>query len=119
MLLLFSYLFIMLFSYPMSAVILVIILCTLLYARVLLFTHTLTRSLSDDLGFARPDIGRFVSIVQVFDETVRLARNWTLSLLILVFFPFFIPSIIFDSCISHLASILFLISIEIRCSLYM
>jgi len=39
--------------------------------------------------------------------------------LILVFFPFFIPAIIFDSCISHLASILFLISFEIMCSLYM
>ena len=67
-----------------------------LYTRVLLFTHTLTRSLSDDPGFARPDIGRFVSIVQVFDETVRFARSWTLSLLILVFSPLFIPvSILF------------------------
>ena len=55
-------------------------------------------------------------MVQVFVETVRLASNWTLSLLILVFFPFFIPAIIFDSCISHLASILFLISFEIMCS---
>ena len=40
MLLLFSCLFIMLFSYPITAVYLAIILCTLLYARVLLFTHT-------------------------------------------------------------------------------
>jgi len=50
-----------------------------LYARAVLFTHTLTRSLSDDPEFACPDIGRFVSIVQVFDETVRFARSWTLS----------------------------------------
>ena len=34
-----------------------------LYARVLLFTHTLTMSLSDDPGFVRTDIGRFISIV--------------------------------------------------------
>ena len=88
-----------------------------LHARAVLFTHTLTKSLSDDPRFARPNIGRFVSIVQVFDETVLLARNWTLSLLILIFFPFFIPTITFDSCISHLASILFLTSFEIMCSL--
>ena len=71
-------------------------------------THTLTRLLSDDPGFARPDIERFVSVVQVFDEIVRFARIWTLFLLIPVFFPFFIPIIICDSCISHLASISFL-----------
>ena len=94
MLLLFSCSFIMLFSYLMTIVYIAIILCTLLYARVLLFTHTLTRSFSDDLEFARPDIGRFVSIVQVFDETVHFARSWTLSLLILVFLHFFIPAII-------------------------
>ena len=35
-----------------------------LYARAVLFTHTLTRSLSDDPGFTRPDIGRFVSIAR-------------------------------------------------------
>ena len=51
-----------------------------LSARAVPFTHTLTRSRSDDPGFARPDIGRFVPVVQVFDETVRLARNQTLSL---------------------------------------
>ena len=41
--------------------------------------HILTRSLSDDPKFARPDIGRFVSVVQVFDETVRFARSLSLS----------------------------------------
>ena len=70
----------MLFIYLPSAVYLVIILCTLFICTSSpLYTHTLTRSLSDDPGFARPDIGRFVSIVQVFIETVRLARSWTLS----------------------------------------
>ena len=91
MLLLFSCLFIMLFSYPMFAVILLLFCAHCLYARAVLFTDTLTRSLSDDPGFARPNIGRFVAIVQVFDETVRFARSWTLSLLILVFLPLFIP----------------------------
>ena len=56
-LLLFSCLFVMLFNYHMTAVILVIILCTL-FICTSSFTHTLTRSLSDDPGFARPDIGR-------------------------------------------------------------
>ena len=42
--------------------------------------HTLTRSLSDDPEFVRPDIGRFVSIVQVFDGTVRFAKSWSFSL---------------------------------------
>ena len=80
----------------MFAVDLVIILCTLFICTSSLFTHTLTRSLSDDPEFARPDVGRFISIVQVFDETVRFARSWTLSLLILVFLPLFIPfSILF------------------------
>ena len=53
-------------------------LCTLFICTSFPFTHTLTRSLSDDPGFAHPDIGRFGSIVQVFDETVRLARSWIL-----------------------------------------
>ena len=53
--------------------------------------HTLTRSLSDDPGFVRPDIGRFVSIAQVFDETVRFAKSWIFSLFdfgILIFLVF-------------------------------
>ena len=83
----------MLFTYHVFAVILLLFCAHCLYARAVLFTHTLTRSLSDDPGFARPDSGRFVSIVQVFDETVRFARSWTLSLLILVFLHFFIPAI--------------------------
>ena len=74
--LLFSYtsvqLFIMLFSFLYLQLFLLFIYAHCLYARALLFIHTLTRSLSDAPRFARPDIGRFVSIVQVFDETVRL-----------------------------------------------
>ena len=77
----FSYYLIMLFSYLLSVVYLVIILCTLFICTSSpLYTHTLTRSLSDDPGFARPDIGRFVSIVQVFEETARFAKSWSFSL---------------------------------------
>ena len=62
-----------------------------LYAWALPFTYILTRSLSDDPGFARPDIGYFVSIVQVFVETVRFAKSWSFSLFdsgILIFLAF-------------------------------
>jgi len=88
----FSYLFIMLFSYLLSVVYLVIILCTLFICTSSpLYTHTLTRSLSNDPEFARPDIGCFVSIVQVFEETVRFAKSWNFSLFdssILIFLVF-------------------------------
>ena len=66
-----------------------------LYARAFSFTHTLTRSLSDDPEFVRPDIGRFVSIVQVFVETVRFAKSWSFSLFdsdILIFLAFILFS---------------------------
>ena len=59
------------------------------------------------------------SIVQMYDETVRLARNRTLS------FDSGILSFLYSCyyfiyfCISPLASILFLISFQIMCSLYM
>jgi len=85
-------LFIMLFIYLPSAVYLVIILCTLFICTSSpLYTHTLTRSLSDDPRFARPDIGRFVSVVQVFVETVHFAKSWSFSLFdsgILIFLSF-------------------------------
>ena len=60
--LLFSYpsvqLFIILFSYLMTVVYLVIILCILFICTSFpLYIHT-HRSLSDDPGFVRPDIGR-------------------------------------------------------------
>ena len=89
-----------------------------LYARAFPFTHTLTRSRSDEPGFARPDIGRLFLLCRCSMRLYALrGTGRSLSLLILVFFPFFIPAIIFDSCISHLAFILFLISFEIMCSL--
>ena len=47
-----------------------------LYAQAVLFTHTLTRSLSDDPGFARPDIGRFVSIVRYSMRPYILWGAW-------------------------------------------
>ena len=105
MLLLFSCLFIMLFSYLMTAVYLVIILCTLfICTSSSLYTHTLIRSLSNDLGFARPDIGRFIFVAQVFDETVRFAKRWSFSLfdsdiLILLAFILFSNLVISDPVI--------------------
>ena len=39
-----------------------------------LFIHTYQVA-SDDPGFARPDIRRFISIVQVLDERIHVARN--------------------------------------------
>jgi len=42
--------------------------------------HTLIRSLSDDPEFTRLNIGRFVSIVQVFEETVLFVKSWSFSL---------------------------------------
>ena len=65
-------------------------------ARALSPLHTHSPwSRSDDPGFARPDIGRLVSYVQVFDETVRLARSLGPLPFILVFLPLFIPVLIF------------------------
>ena len=52
-------------------------------------------------------------------ETVRFARSWTLSLFDSGILSFLYSCFYFDSCTSHLASILFLISFEIMCSLYM
>ena len=95
----------MLFSYLMTVVYLVIILCTLFICTSSpLYTHTLIRSLSDDPGFVRPDIGRFVSIVQVYDETVRFANSWSFSLFdsgILIFLPsyYFLILVISDSVV--------------------
>jgi len=77
--------------------------------------HTLTRSLSDDPEFARPGIGRFVSIVQVFDETVRYAKSWSFSLFdsgILIFLIFILFP---DSRISDSFVIPVLYSYDIMC----
>ena len=77
------------------------------------YTHTLTRSLSDDPRFARSDIGRFVSIVQVFDETVRFVRSWSFSYLIPVFLSF-LPSyyfLVLDISDSVVISVLYLYDI--------
>ena len=75
----FSCLFILLFSYHMTVVFLVISLCTLFTCTSFsLYTHT------HQVAFWRPWIctSRYwtlVSIVQVFDEIVCFARSWTLS----------------------------------------
>ena len=93
----------LLFSYVIFAVALIVI-----YAHVYmhelspLHTHSLW-SRSDDPGFARPDIGRFVSNVQVFVEAVRFANSWsfflfhsgTLIFLAFVLFPVLIISVQF------------------------
>ena len=84
----------MLFSYFISAVYLVIILCTLFICTSSPLYTTLTRSFSDDARFARPDIGRFVSIVQVYDETVRFADAGASPYSIPVFLSF-LPSYYF------------------------
>ena len=91
----FSYMFII--SYLLSVVYLVIILCTLfICTSSSLYTHTLTRSLSDDPGFARPDIGRYVSIVQVSMRLYASRRAGASPYSIMVFLPLFIPvSILF------------------------
>ena len=85
----FSYMFIMLFSSLISAVILLLFV-HIVYARVLLFIHTLTRSLSDDPGFARPDIGRLFLLCRC---SMRLYACEELDSLpfILVCLPLFIP----------------------------
>ena len=80
-LLLFSCLFIILFSYLMFAVYLVILLCTLFICTSSpLYTHTLTRSLSDDPGFARPDIGRLILLFRCSLSSYALRGVWSLSL---------------------------------------
>ena len=85
-----------------------------LYARALPFTHT------PQVAFWRPwictpDIGCFVSIVQVFDETVRFAKSWIFSLFdfgILIFLVsyYFLILVISDSVL-----ILVLDSYDIMC----
>ena len=73
-----------------------------------LHTHSLW-SRSDDPGFARPDIGRLVSFVQVFVEAVCFANSWS-------FFLFYSGTLIFlafillpDSC--HISSVLIPVTI--------
>ena len=39
--------------------------------------YTLIGSLSDDPGFARPDIEYFIFFDQVFDETVDVTSSWS------------------------------------------
>ena len=83
---LFSYpsvqLFIMLFSYLMFAVYLVIILCTFFICTSSpLYTHTYQVAF-DDPGFARPDIGRFVSIVRCWMRPYILLGAWVSLFLI-------------------------------------
>ena len=65
----------LLFSYVIFAVALIVIYAHCSSARAFpSHTHS-PWSRSDDPGFARPDIGRFVSIVQVFVEAVRFANS--------------------------------------------
>jgi len=106
MLLLFSCLFIMLFSYLMSAVILVIILCTLFICTSSpLYTHT------HQVAFWRPWIctSRYWTLYfycQVFDETIHIVRSLSLSLsdsgilIFLIFLLFHYSRYIRSSCYS-------------------
>ena len=65
-----------------------------LYARAFPFTHTLTRSLSDDPRFARPDIGRFVSKCRCTMRLYASRRAGASPYLIPVFLSF-LPSYYF------------------------
>jgi len=119
MLLLLSCLFIMLFSYLMFAVYLVIIRCTLFICTSSpLYTHSPGRFLTTlDLH------------VQILDALLLLCR-YSMRLYALrgtgrslfwfwySFLSLFLL-LLFDSCISPLAYILFLISFQIMCSLYL
>ena len=78
-----------------------------------LHTHTLTRSLSDDPRFVRLDIGRFVSMVQVFDETVRFGRAGASPYSIPVFLSFLSSYYFLILVISDSFVILFLYSYDI------
>ena len=83
------------------------------YLHELFPLHTLTRSRSDDPRFARPDIGRFVYVVQVFDETIHIARRLSLPL-ILVFSSFLYSCYFHDSPFTasscHFLSVIHLLS---------
>ena len=57
---------------------------TLYTCALFLLFYTLTGSLSDDLGFARSEIGCFYFIDQVFEEAGLVARSWSFSLPILI-----------------------------------
>ena len=83
-------LFIMLFS---VAVICYYLVHTVYMHELFPFTHTLTRSLSDDPGFARPDIGRLFYCAGVRCDCTPCEELDSLSLLILVFLHFFILTI--------------------------
>ena len=93
-------------------------LCTLFSARVVPFTHTHSPwSRSDDPGFARPDIGRLFPLCRCSMRLYDL-RGTGLSLFWFWYsFLFLFLLLFFDSCISPLASILFLISFQILYSL--
>ena len=96
MLLLFSCLFTMLFSYLMFVVYLVIIMCTLFICTSSPFythTHSLGRFLTTlDLHVQILDACFYC---QVFDETVRFVKSWSFSLFdsgILIFLAFILFS---------------------------
>ena len=84
-----------------------------LYKRALPFTHTLTRSLSDDPGFARPDIGRFVFIVRCSMRPYASRGPGASSYLILVFLYFLCSCYFLILDISVLVVILILNSYDI------
>ena len=120
--LLFSYpsvqMYIMLFSYLMSVVYLVIILCTLFICMsTSLYTHTLTGSLFDDPGFARPDIRCFLILFRCSMTPYASQEAGVSSCLILVFLSF-LPScyfLILDISDSIVIPVLYLYDIMRGC----
>ena len=89
-----------------------------LYARALLFTHTLIGSLSDDHEFVRPDIGRFLIL---FRCSMRLytSRGAGLSSYLIPVFLSFLPScyfLILDILDSVVIPVLYLYNVMRGCS---
>ena len=75
-------------------------------------THTLTRSLSDDPGFARLDIGRFVLLCRCSMRLYILQGAWVLLSLILVFsYLPVIPDSTFVAFSCHFLSLIHLLSL--------
>ena len=91
----------------------------IVYMHELSLTQTPTRSISDDPGFARPDIGRLFLLCRCSVRLYALRGTWVLSLLFWYSCIFLFLLLFFDSGILPLASISFLTSFEIMCSLYM
>jgi len=112
-LVLFQY-FIFLLSHLQFIIMYTLFICTSIPS----FSYTLIRSLSDNLEFARPNIGCFIFFDRVFDETGHVARSWIPFYYFWYSFFFFIQ-IIPDSLYIAFSCYIFFISYNIMCRHYM